>query len=123
MTHPRGLIHRFAEAQSAANTTLCLLRPVSRRQDGPEPEKSSASGATNSADVGHVDNAAQEPHANSHGADRGPGAVLSAVQKHTERDQQKRHDHDLDFVSTKFDEFTNGHSHGLKFYLALGIAP
>ncbi len=120
---PRGSAHRFAEAQTTANTTLRLLRLVARRQDGGEPEKSSASGATNSADVGQIDNAAQEPRAEPNGDERCPRTILSVVTKHTDRGQPKRDDQDFYPVSTQIDEFSNGHSHSLKFYPALRNAP
>jgi hypothetical protein len=63
LSFPRRSTHRFAEAQSAARTTPRLLRLIARRQDRSESEKSTASGATNGANVGQVDNAAQEPRA------------------------------------------------------------
>jgi hypothetical protein len=115
-------VHRCAEAQAAMKTPL--RPPNSKNQNAAgEADKPSASGATNGADVGQIDNAAQEPRAESDGAERCPRTVLSVVTKHTDRGKQERHDHDFYPVSPQIDEFSNGHSHGLKFYPAPRIAP
>jgi hypothetical protein len=121
---PRVFVQRFVETQTAVNTPLRLWRLISKRRNGVEPDKSSASGTASSADVGQIDNAAQEPRAESDVAERCPRTILSVVTKHTDPGQQERHGHDLYPVLATINKSADGHGlHGPRFYPAVGIAP